>query len=87
MASLGSVPLSDAAHLQLLLRVLSHGAAVLFPVLLRPAGVRGRAQAPEHGLHRHLLSGVHPQDHGLWVSGEIEERRNTSMLIPRMQLK
>lgn len=45
----------------------------LFLVLLCPAGVRGCPEAPEHSLHCYLLCRVHPQDNGLWFSGERRE--------------
>lgn len=45
----------------------------LFSVLLCPAGIRGCPEAPEHSFHRYLLHRVHPQDYGLWLSGERRE--------------
>ena len=47
-------------------------------VLLSPTGLRCGPEAPEHSLYRSLLCRVHPQDHGLWLPGEIMTERLTS---------
>lgn len=44
--------------------------AFKFSVLLGATGVRSRAEASEHGVHRSLLCGVCPQNHGFRPFGE-----------------
>lgn len=56
-------------------------APFLFSVLLCPARIWRRIEAPEHSFHCSFLRWVCPQDHGLRLSGERKEQHAASMWI------